>query len=497
MAFVFKLINLNVARRPAMVRHAHANKYIAVILSLILMGFTLSVFASRSAAATAPDTFADLAEKLGPTVVNVYTTQTVEVSSSPHQFFFPDDMEIPEPFRRFFGIPDQQQETPKRKMERTSLGSGVIATPDGYILTNNHVVEDADEINITLSTFEEYEAKVVGRDPKSDLALIKIEPERELPAVAFGNSDKLRVGDWVLAIGNPFGLQQTVTAGIISAKGRSINNGTYGNFIQTDASINPGNSGGPLFNLKGEMIGVNTAIFSRTGGNIGIGFAIPANMAKRVMQQLKEFGKVTRGWLGVMIQHVTPELADNFGLDRPIGALVGQVVPDSPADKAGIKAGDVIIEYNGKEVSQMSMLPAMVAQTPIDEKAAVVLIRDGNKKTIPVIIGKMAEEQALFDSGEGANGLDLGLTVQELSPELAESLGIEDVSGLIITNVDPGSAAAETGIKRGDIIQEINREPVASIADYKKSLMQAKNKKSILLLLKREQHTRFVVIKLK
>jgi serine protease Do len=480
-----------------MVQHAQFNKYIAVFLSFIMMGLTLSIFVPRSLAATAPDTFADLAEKLGPTVVNIYTTQTVEDSSSPHQYFFPDDMEIPEPFRRFFGIPDQQPKAPKRKMERTSLGSGVIATADGYILTNNHVVEDADEINVTLASFEEYEAKIIGRDPKSDLALIKIEAERELPSVKFGNSDTLRVGDWVLAIGNPFGLQQTVTAGIVSAKGRSINNGTYGNFIQTDASINPGNSGGPLFNLKGEMIGVNTAIFSRTGGNIGIGFAIPANMAKSVMQQLKEFGKVTRGWLGVMIQHVTPELADNFGLDRPIGALVGQVVPESPAEKSGIKAGDVIIEFNGKEVSQMSMLPAMVAQTPVDEEVKVILIRNGEKMTIPVTIGKMADEQALFDSDEGANGLDLGLTVQELSPELADSLGIEDAAGLIVTNVDTDSAAAQAGIKRGDIIQEINREQVGSIAEYKKSMLQAKNKKSILLLVKRDQHTRFVVIKLK
>jgi serine protease Do len=481
-----------------MVRHAYLNKYILIVSSLLLVGFTLSFFVSRSAAAGAPDSFADLAEKLGPTVVNIYTTQTVEVSSSPHQFSFPDNMEIPEPFRRFFGLPDQPgQPSPKRKMKRTSLGSGVIATADGYILTNNHVVEDADEINVTLATFEEFEAKIIGRDPKSDLALIKIEPKRELPSVTFGNSDTLRVGDWVLAIGNPFGLQQTVTAGIISAKGRSINNGTYGNFIQTDASINPGNSGGPLFNLNGEMVGVNTAIFSRTGGNIGIGFAIPANMAKTVMQQLKEHGKVTRGWLGVMIQHVTPELADNFGLDRPIGALVGQVVPDSPAEKAGIKAGDVIIEYNGKEVSQMSMLPAMVAQTPIEEKAKVVLVRDGKKQTITVTIGKMAEEQALFGGGEDVNGLDLGLTVQELSPELADSLGIEDASGLIVTNVDSGSAAAETGIKRGDIIQEINRQPVDSIATYKKALLAAKNKKSILLLVKRDQHTRFVVIELK
>jgi serine protease Do len=327
--------------------------------------------------------------------------------------------------------------------------------------------------------------------------LIKIEPKADLPFVTFGDSDKLRVGEWVLAIGNPFGLQKTITAGIVSAKGRSINNESYGNFIQTDASINPGNSGGPLFNLKGEMVGVNTAIFSRTGGNIGIGFAIPVNMAKNVFEQLKVQGKVTRGWLGVMIQQVTPDLAENFGLDRPIGALVGQVVPDSPADKAGLKAGDVIIEYNGREVSQMSMLPAMVASTSVGENAKLVLIRNGKKQNITVKIGKLEDEEPVIAGTETGTSKKLGMTVQELTPKLAESLGIGEEQGLIVTDISSGSAAAEAGILRGDIILEINREKAENVAQYKKALQAAQEKESILLLIKRDQHTRFVVLEIK
>jgi len=482
-----------------MVHALRIRKHILLLTTSVFTFLALwSFYATRPAAGAVPVDFSALAEKLGPTVVNVYTTQTVEVSSSPHQFFFPDQMEIPEPFRRFFGIPDTPgQEAPKREMKRTSLGSGVIVTADGYILTNNHVVEDADEINITLSSFEEYEATIIGRDPKSDLALIKIEAKHELPAVTFGDSTSLRVGEWVLAIGNPFGLQQTVTAGIISAKGRSINNESYGNFIQTDASINPGNSGGPLFNLKGEMVGVNTAIFSRTGGNIGIGFAIPVNMAKNVFAQLKEHGKVIRGWLGVMIQQVTPDLAENFGLERPIGALVGQVIADSPAEKSGLKAGDVIIEYNGREVSQMSMLPAMVADTKVGEKAKLVLIRDGKKQTITVEIGKLEDEEAVLADSATGTSKKLGLTVQELTSKLADSLGIDETEGVIVTDIQSGSAAADGGIERGDIILEINREKIESIADYKQALQEAQEKNNILLLIKRNGSTRFVVIELK
>jgi serine protease Do len=299
-----------------------------------------------------------------------------------------------------------------------------------------------------------------------------------------------------LAIGNPFGLQQTVTAGIVSAKGRSINNESYGNFIQTDASINPGNSGGPLFNLKGQMVGVNTAIFSRTGGNIGIGFAIPVNMAENVFAQLKEHGKVARGWLGVMIQQVTNELAESFNLERPIGALVGQVVSDSPAAKAGLKAGDVIITYNGREVSQMTMLPAMVANTKVGTKAKIELIRDGKKMTITVEIGRMDEDEAVVAGTETGTSKKLGMTVQELTPKLAESLGIDKAEGVIVTDVDPDSSAVEAGIRRGDIILEINREKVGSVAAYHKVLQDTEGKNSILLLIQRDQNTRFVVIEM-
>ncbi len=480
-----------------MVHALHTRKQLSVLTVFLFMAATMLFFTNSIANGATPPDFTDLAENLSPTVVNVYTTQRVAISSSPHQFFFPDQREMPEPFRRFFGMPEMPEQAPKKEMERTSLGSGVIVSADGYILTNNHVVEDADEINVTMYTFEEYKATIVGRDPKSDLALIKIEPQKKLPFVKFGDSDKLRVGEWVLAIGNPFGLQKTVTAGIVSAKGRAINNESYGNFIQTDASINPGNSGGPLFNLQGEMVGVNTAIFSRSGGNIGIGFAIPVNMAKNVLTQLKEHGKVTRGWLGVMIQQVTQELAENFGLSRPIGALVGQVVPDSPAQKAGLKAGDVILEYNGKEVTQMSMLPAMVANTDVGTKADLVIIRDGKKQKITVEIGKMEEEESVIAGAGTGTSKKLGMTVQELTPKIAESLGIEETEGVIVTDINSGSAAAEAGLLRGDIILEIDRQKIESIAQYKKVLQAVQEKKSILLLVKRDQHTRFVVIDLK
>jgi len=484
-----------------MIRNSHSHPFYQSLLIALFFLLTVSgslIFMPEWTAAAGPETFAELAEKQGPTVVNIYTTQTVKAPSNLHQFLFPDDRDIPEQFRRFFDLPFGHEKVPQREFKRTSLGSGVIASADGYILTNNHVVKDADKINVRLSTFEEYEATIIGRDAKTDLALIKIEPKKPLPAVTFGDSDKLRVGDWVMAIGNPFGLEQTVTAGIVSAKGRSIGNETYGNFIQTDASINPGNSGGALFNLKGEMVGVNTAIFSQSGGNIGIGFAIPVNMAKNVISQLKEHGKVVRGWLGVMIQQVTPELAKNFGLERPIGALVGEVAPDSPAAAAGIKAGDVILQYRGKEVSQMSMLPAMVAQTPVGSEVKVVLMRDGKEKTVPVTIGAMKDEEEIASAGESDIGMVFGLTVQEITPELAESLNIEGEKGLIIANVEPDSAADEADLKRGDIILEINRESVTETDRYNEIIQEAKQKGgSLLLLIERDKHTRFVVLTIK
>lgn len=477
------------------------NNFISVTVLALITCFA-SMFAMPQhveAASKTPESFADLAEKLGPTVVNIYTTQVVKSPQYPNNFFH-DRENIPEFFKRFFDYPNGQghngqRPAPDRKQKRTSLGSGVIINEDGYIITNNHVVENADSINVRLTNFEEYDAKIIGRDPKTDVALIKIEPKANLPFVTFGNSDNLRVGDWVMAIGNPFGFEQTVTAGIVSGKGRSLGSGPYENFIQTDASINPGNSGGPLFDMDGKMVGINTAIYSRSGGNIGIGFAIPVNMAGYVIEQLKTHGKVSRGWLGVMIQHVTPELAAQFNLDRPIGALVGEVTPDSPADKAEIKAGDVIIEYKGKEVTQMSMLPAMVAQTPIGEKAKITLVRKGEKKKVTVTIAKLKEEEEEVYNGSKIEKQDLGLSVQELTQELAQSLGIEGETGLLIANVEPNKPAAEAGLKRGDLILEVNQQPIKTLKDYKEVLKAAKKGESILLLIKRENHTRFVAVK--
>lgn len=468
--------------------------HIACLVLSICFASIFSFTQNTEANTKAPESFADLAEKLGPTVVNIYTTQVVKSGQLPDNFFH-DREDLPEFFKRFFDFPNAPNQTPRHKEKRTSLGSGVIITEDGYIITNNHVIENAESINVRLTNFEEYDATVVGRDPKTDVALIKIEPKANLHYVTFGNSDILRVGDWVMAIGNPFGFEQTVTAGIVSGKGRSLGSGPYENFIQTDASINPGNSGGPLFDMEGKMVGINTAIYTRSGGNIGIGFAIPANMAEYIVEQLKTHGKVTRGWLGVMIQHVTPDLAEQFKLEHPIGALVGEVTAGSPADKGGIEPGDVIIGYDDKEITQMSMLPAMVAQTPIGEKAKITLMHKGKKKEITVTIAKLKEKDEEICDGTKIKRQDLGLSVQELTQELSQSLGIEDTTGLLIANVEPNKPAAEAGLKRGDLILEVNQQPVNTIKEYKKIMRAAKKTESILFLIKRENHTRFVAVK--
>lgn len=453
--------------------------------------FLISINLASPAMAARPDSFADLVEEHGSTVVNIYTTQTVEKKQRPN-FPFPDHSGIPELFRHFFNNPGFQGMQPQRKQKRTSLGSGVITSADGYILTNNHVIQNADEINVRFANRKEFSANIIGRDEKSDLALIKIETDEDLPFAAMGDSDKLRVGDWVIAIGNPFGFEQTVTAGIVSAKGRSLGGGGYKNFIQTDASINPGNSGGPLFDMNGKMVGINTAIYSRNGGNIGIGFAIPVNIARNIINQLKDNGKVTRGWLGVMIQNVTKEIADQFGLERPIGALVGEVTPDGPAEKAGIKAGDIIIRFNGKEITQMNMLPTMVGQTPIDSRAEVTIFRDNQEETLEVTIGQLAEDLSAAAAEESTR---LGMTVQELTPELADSLKLQIDSGLVIANVEQGSVAHLAGLKQGDIILEVNRMKVENLKDYSKALEGADKSSAVLVLIKRGRHSRFVVMK--
>ena len=448
-----------------------------------------------AAAAEPPVSFADLAEKLGPTVVNIYTTQVVKSPQGMNQFH--DDAEIPEFFKKFFDFKAPPGHSMPQEQRRRSLGSGVIQTADGYILTNNHVVANATEINVRLTNFQEYEAKLIGRDPKTDLALIKINPDKPLPHVTFGDSENLRVGDWVIAIGNPFGFENTVTAGIVSGKGRNVGGGPYENFIQTDASINLGNSGGPLFNMNGEMVGINTAIYSRTGGNIGIGFAIPINMTKNIIKQLKEEGKVVRGWLGVMIQHVTDDLADKFGLDRPKGALVGEVMEGSPADKAGIQPGDVIVEYQGREINRMNLLPMLVAQTEVGTKAEVVVIRNSKRKTLTVDIAKLDEEDVSRRGQMTDEGKELGLSVQELTPEIAESLNLEEKTGVIITNVERNSPAFDAGLRRGDLILEVNKKSISNLNDFSKALGKVKKGDIILMLAKRNGHNRFITIKIK
>jgi serine protease Do len=463
------------------------------LLTSVLLAFLSLIFSGAAEASSRPDSFADLAEKMAPTVVNIYTTQVVKTPRTPHEFFFNQQDEMPELFRRFFGPPDGFDSMP-REQTRTSLGSGVITTRDGYIITNNHLVEGADEISIRLYNYEEYQAKIIGRDPKTDLALLKIDPKQPLQFATFGDSDRLRVGDWVIAIGNPFGFEQTVTAGIVSGKSRVIGGGPYDNFIQTDASINPGNSGGALFDMEGKMVGVNTAIYSRTGGNIGIGFAIPVNMVASIMAQLKEHGKVVRGWLGVMIQQVTPELADQFKLDRPIGALVAGVTPDGPAAKAGIKPGDIIISFQETQITQMSMLPARVAQTPPGTRADLVLIRNGKKEKVKVTIEELKEDQtATTESGE--NSEKLGLTVQEITPEIARSLKIDRTEGLVVVNVQQGGPAYQAGLRRGDVILEVNRQKVSKREALNRILQKAKSGESILFLVRRGDNNLFIAMR--
>jgi len=470
-----------------------SHRTIKILICISLVGslvFGIGVARDLSAQTGVPDSFAELVAKEGHAAVNISTTKVVKGFRRSFPFpgrefrdFFGDEF-----FRRFFG------EVPEQELRQRSLGSGVVVSEDGYILTNNHVVADAEEIVVTFSENERYEAKIIGRDPKTDLALIKIQVDKPIRAARLGDSDKLRVGDWVVAIGNPFGLGNTLTAGVVSAKGRVIGAGPYDNFIQTDASINPGNSGGPLFNLDGEVIGINSAIFTQSGGNIGIGFAIPINMAKSVMSQLKEKGRVVRGWLGVVIQTVTPEIKEKFGLKTAEGALVGEVNTDSPADKGGLKRGDVIITFDGKKVETMNSLPPMVAETPIGKDAEIVVIREGKEKTLRVKIAELPEEPRVAATTMPEIEESLGLSVQELTPELAESLGLEGEKGVVVSSVRGGSPASEAGLQRGDLIQEIERESIEGMDDYTRIMRESASKDQILMVVRHEGHTRYVVL---
>ncbi len=430
--------------------------------------------------------FAGLAKGLTPTVVNISTTQTVKQRPMPFPRF-------KGPFDDFFKDFEPFLNEPPREFKRQSLGSGFIINKEGYILTNNHVIENASEIMVTLSGHKkDYRAKLIGKDKNLDIALVKIEASKDLPVVTLGDSDKLQIGEWALAIGNPFGLGGTVTAGIISQKGRIIGAGPYDNFIQTDASINPGNSGGPLFNTRGEVVGINTAIVA---GGQGIGFATPINMVKDVLIQLKEQGHVTRGWIGVGIQAVTPELARSFGLKEARGVLVSSVSPGDPADRAGVKTGDIIVAFDGQPVKELNDLPRVVAATPPGKKIKLKIIRDGGEKTLFIKVAKKKEEGvAEAKKQETAPDEKLGIDIQTLTPAIADRLGIKESRGVYISQVKPGSPASDAGLRRGDLIKEINRKPVKTLRDYNAAIKKASGRKDILFLVRRGPNTIYIVL---
>jgi serine protease Do len=433
--------------------------------------------------------FADLSQVVSPSVVNISTTKRVKGGGRVFDYFMgPRDRRNPmdDFFEKFFGGEVPQQKEYKQK----SLGSGFIIDGEGHILTNNHVVEDADEIKVILKDHKEFEAKVIGRDAKTDLALIKIKSWKGIQ-LKLGNSDELRVGDWVVAIGNPFGLDNTVTAGIVSAKGRVIGAGPYDNFIQTDASINPGNSGGPLINLKGEVVGINTAIFS---GGQGIGFAIPINTAKELISQLKDKGKVTRGWLGVMIQKVTPDLAKSFNLKDDSGALVGDVTPGSPAEKGGVKPGDIIIEFDGKAIKEMNELPRLVAAVPVGKTVEVKVLREGKPQTFKIQVQELEEKQ--LTAGPAESKENMGLSVREFTPELARRFRMDYEPGILVMQIQEGSLADEAGFQEGDVIKEVNRKVVRDLKTYQSQISSIKKGGIALFRIKRGGMNLFVSLRL-
>ena len=438
--------------------------------------------------------FVDIAKTTMPAVVNISTTQKVSRRPRRRQMPMPGpnpfggDDPFEEFFRKFFG------DRPPPRQQR-SLGSGFIISKDGYIVTNQHVIGDAEKITVRLSDEHELEAEVIGSDVKTDIALIKIDSKEPLSEISLGTSSDLQIGDWVMAIGNPFGLEQTVTAGIVSAKGRVIGAGPYDDFIQTDASINPGNSGGPLLNLQGEVVGINSAIFSQGGGNIGIGFAIPIDMAKSIITQLRDSGKVTRGWLGVAIQTVTAELAKSFDLDEPMGALVAEVTEGGPAEKAGIARGDIITHFKGAKVPKSHDLPAMVAQSPVGEKVKVTILRGGQEKTIPVTLGELPDQIAQAGGREESEA-SWGMTVANISDEHIQRYRLpDDQKGIVVTEVEPGSPAEAAGIRPGDVVEEVNRQAVSSVSDFTSAVKKVEDAETLLLLARRGNFTSFFALR--
>jgi serine protease Do len=497
----------------------------APLLAVLLLATGPSAFAR-----SAPDSFADLAEKLLPAVVNIATTTKITDANR-------GDPDLEELFRQFFDKQRRGQgqgqgqggdqngdngdqngdngdqngdnggaDAPPREV--TSLGSGFIIDPSGYIVTNNHVIEGAEEITVRMQDNVEYKARLIGHDPKTDLALLKIDAPKPLPFVEWGDSDKARIGDWVLAIGNPFGLGGTVTAGIVSARQRDINAGPYDDFLQTDAAINRGNSGGPMFDVDGKVIGINTAIFSPSGGSIGIGFALPSSLAKGVIDQLRQYGHPRRGWLGVRIQSVTPELAEGLKMARPMGALIAAVTEGGPADKAGIRQGDVVVKFNGQDIDEMRHLPRIVAETAFDTSVPVVVLRQGKEMTFQVKVGELDEtaenkaaESAPQPSKPKAPDVSktiLGLSLAEMSEQLRQRYNIADeAAGVVVLNVDSKSNAAGKGLKAGDVIVEVDQNSVTTPADVEKRVAVAKSNgyKVVTFLIYRQGDFQWVAVR--
>lgn len=463
--------------------------YTAALMGLWLMGL------AAAARADLPD-FTGLVEAASPAVVNISTRQKLPEGRATAGM--PDLDGLPPGIREFFerSIP-QAPRGPRGKQEQAqSLGSGFIISPDGYILTNNHVVADADEILVRLSDRSEYKAKLVGADPRTDVALLKIDA-KNLPTLKIGNSDNLKVGEWVLAIGSPFGFDHSVTAGIVSAKGRSLPNESYVPFIQTDVAINPGNSGGPLFNLKGEVVGINSQIFTRSGGFMGLSFAIPIDVAMNVANQLRTDGKVSRGWLGVVIQEVDKGLAESFGLDRPAGALVAQVLDNGPAAKGGIKVGDVILTVNGQKIEESADLPHLVGNLKPGAKADMEIIRDGKRQTLNIIVGDMPKDDSVAANGEPGSSLSsnrLGLAVATLSAEQKKDLDI--TGGVVIKDVSDTGPAAAIGLRPGDVITHLDNQPVDSAKSFDKIASSLPTSRSISMRVMRDGRASFITFKL-
>jgi serine protease Do len=474
---------------------------------IAILAAPLVLPASAASAARGPDNIADVAEKVIEAVVNISTTQKVETRNSPVPQL-PNDPQLDELFRDFFnrrGEPQNRERSPRRV---SSLGSGFIIDASGIVVTNNHVISEADEINVILNDGSRLKAEIIGKDQKTDIALLRVKPDKPLKAVKFGDSDKLRLGEWVIAIGNPFSLGGTVTAGIVSARNRDINSGPYDNYIQTDAAINRGNSGGPLFNLEGEVVGVNTAIISPSGGSIGIGFAVPSKTAVNVIDQLKEFGETRRGWLGVRIQQVTDEIAESLNIRPARGALVAGIDEKGPAKPAGIEPGDVIVKFDGKEIKEMRDLPRVVADTPVGKQTPVVVIRKGKELTKTVTLGRLEDGEKLAAANAKNDGAPersvvkktLGIELSNLSDDLRRRYSIKDtVKGIVITGVDANSPAAEKRLSPGDVIVEIAQEAFSSTDDFQARIDKLKKegrKSALLLVAGADGELRFVALSL-